>query len=489
MQKRFWPTTFLFLMLSGCKVGPVYEPPCIEYPTEWHGEVPKESDDADPGAVIWWENLQDPTLNELMHYAASQNLDLKIASLRVLQARTEAKGKKADLYPHIDGSVAYDHAYFSKEAAVHGLRHLGVPVKSNRVRRNINLYEFGFDAEWELDFFGFTRHEIAALKAQEEAAEETLCGVWVTLSAEIAKNYIELRGLQQRREILRNILEDQTNVLRLTQELVDRGLVNESDYLQVQAEWGFMQSELPTVELNINRSIHRLSILLGYPPGDLFELLAPCGNLPQIPCSLSIGIPSDLLRRRPDIRKAERDLAAATERVGSAVAALFPRFSLRGFVGDISTKSGALFNPASTTWFAGPLVLVPIFNSRLLLQDVEYNKMATQEALFTYQKTVLEALEESENAIAAFRHESERLHFLTKAYQDNQTALALVNDLHQRGVNDNFAVNKAKKAALTAKDVMVQNHVELLLSYVALYKALGGSWECNAETAECSEGC
>lgn len=480
MQNRFLLMAILVLLLSGCKVGPVYEPPAVEYPPDWHGET-RQFNEADPGDVNWWENLNDPTLNELMQYAACQNLDLKIASLRVLLARTEAKNKKWDLFPHIDGSATYDHAYFSKEAAVHGLKHMGVPVKSDRVRRNINLFEVGFDAEWEIDFFGYTAHEIAALKAQAEAAEESLCGVWITLSAEIAKNYIELRGLQQRREILQRNLEDQSDVLQLTEELFGRGLVNESDYYQGKAEISLLKSELPSIELNIDRSIHRLSLLLGYPPGDLFDLLAPCGDLPHIPCDLSIGIPSDLLRRRPDIRKAERDLAAATERVGSAIAALFPRFSLRGFIGEISTKSGSLFRPDSATWFAGPLVLVPIFNSRLILLNVEYNKLATQEAFYTYQKTVLEALEEAENGIASFRHGSERLTHLTDAYQQNETALSLVNVLRQRGVNDNFVVNKAKKLALASQDALMQGQVELLLSYVALYKALGGDWNCKEE--------
>lgn len=464
-------------------MGPVYKVPSVEIPYEWHSPVPLGFNSAPSENLIWWKCLQDPILNELMAYAAAQNLDLKIAALRVLQARAEAKAKKGDLYPHIDGSANYGHVYYSKDALVNGLLGTALPVESHHVKRNVNFYEVGFDVEWELDFFGLTAHEISALKAHEEAVQDSLCGVWVTLSAEIAKTYIELRGLQERLEITKWMVGIQNEAMQLTQELLGRGVVNESDYSSALAEWSALKGELPLLELNITRAIHKISILLGYPPGELFECLWVKAPLPCLPGELPIGIPSELLRRRPDIRKAERELASATERIGSAVAGLFPRFSLRGFLGDISTHAGSLFNPASTTWLAGPQVLVPIFNSRLLLQEVEYNKMVTQEALYNYQKTVLEALEETENAIAAFSYEEQRLHHLKVAYQHNQHTLALVEELNQKGINDNFAVAKAKKLLSSAEDGMVQSQMQMLLNYVSLYKALGGSWDrsCHLE--------
>ena len=414
-----------------------------------------------------------------MAYAAEQNLDLKIAAIRVLEARAEANAKKGDLYPHIDGSANYGHVYYSKDALINGLLGTALPVDPNHVKRNVNFYEVGFDAEWEIDFFGLTAHEIAALKAHEEAVQETLCGVWVTLSAEIAKNYIELRGLQQRLQIMKNAIDTKAQAMELTQELLERKVVNESDYSLIQAEWSALKAELPSIELSIARAIHRISILLGYSPGDLYDCLSTYYPLPELPCQFSIGIPSDLLRRRPDIRKAERELAAATERVGSAIAELFPRFSLLGFLGEISTKAGSLFTPNSATWYAGPQILVPIFNSRLLLQAVNYNKLVTQEALYTYQKTVLEALEESENAIASFRLEKECLQYLVDAYQYNQNALGFAEELYQRGVNDNFEVAKAKQSLFSAEDAKIQSQVSLLLNYVSLYKALGGCWDDN----------
>lgn len=470
-----WQVGFL-IFLAGCKVGPVYCPPDVEIPCEWQSSVP-ESFSTDPAEDIdWWKRLQDPLLDELMEYARTQNFDLKIAAIRVLQARVEIKAKAGDLYPHVDGVARSGRVLFSKDDLGPNL-----PIESNRNRRHLNFYELGFDAVWELDFFGLTAHEIAAAKANEEAIQEALCGVWLTLSAEIAKNYIELRGHQLRLQMMKQSSALMEDALQWTQDLWKRGVLNESDFLQAKADWNQVKAEEAPLEIAITRAIHRLSVLLGYPPGDLFECLAPNSKLPEAPMAISIGIPSELLRRRPDIRKAERELAAATERIGSAVASLFPRFSLRGFVGDIAAHSGSLFSASSASWFAGPQVLVPIFNSRLLLQDVEYNKLATRQALYTYQKTVLEALEESENAIAAFKQQESRLLNSEGAYHSHQKRLAFAEELYRTGVQNNFELAKAKQGLFSAENALIQSRVDFLLNYVALYKALGGSCDLTCD--------
>ena len=458
------------LLIAGCTVAPQYTPPAPDVPCDWQGEVGCSMQRLDPDDLTWWKNFQDPLLNQLIEYAANQNLDLAMASMRVLQARLEAKGKKADLFPHIDGSAACGHANLPK-GFVKGLK------------RSVNFYEVGFDADWEIDLFGMTAHEIKALLAQEEAAQENLNGVWVTLSAEIAKNYIELRGLQTRLQLIQTHMYMQKESLGRLHELSERGINSEIDLNNAQAELHSLEAEEPLIQLNISQTIHRLSVLLGYPPGDLADCLRPVNPLPQVPCEQAVGYPSDLLRRRPDIRKAERELAAATERVGSAIAALFPRFSLRGFIGDISAHAGHLFSPKSATSLVGPQLLVPIFNSRLLLQDVQYNKIATQNALYNYQKTVLEALEEAENSIAAFRSEEERLAKLQASLESFQKASAFSQQLYERGVYNYHDVVVAEKNSINAQTSLIQSQVDLLLHYVALYKALGGSWE------DCSESC
>lgn len=477
MKKQYSSYLMFCSLLSGCTVGPVYTPPEDATPAEWHSHIPSEMNSCSPDDLVWWENLQDPLLNQLIENAASQNLDLQIAATRVLQARTEANAKKADLYPHIDGSVNYGHASYNKNALINGL--LGKSKSCHHGRRNINYYEIGFDVEWEIDLFGMTKHEIAAMKAHEEAVQESLCSIWVTLSAEIAKNYIEMRSLQARLEILQRTIKAQDEAIDLTQELLSRGVVNEIELGKAEAESSILRAQAPILEMGIDRAIHRLSILLGYTPGELYECLIVASSLPRLPTEMPIGMPSELLRRRPDIRKAERELAVATERVGSAVAGLFPRFSLNGFLGEISTHAGSLFKPASAIWVAGPQLLIPVFNSRLLMQDVEYNKIATQEALYNYQKVVLEALEETENAIASYRYESERFKNLDDAYTKYQKNEQQARQLYQEGVHDNLMVIEATKSVLNSEDVVVQSQTNLLLNYVYLYKALGGTWECG----------
>lgn len=479
MQMLTWPILFLIL-LFGCTVGPKYEPPVACIPDEWHaptseGMCRHES----PDSVLWWESLNDPILNSLIQRAAQQNLDLFIASIRILEARAIQKAGSSDLYPHIDASAAGGHFYYSKDALINGLMRTAIPkdeLKHN-VKRNVNFFEVGFDAEWEIDLFGHTAHEINALKAQMQATEENLADIWVTLSAEIAKNYIELRGLQERLIILNKNMESQIETRSLTQELVDIGYASTIDFKQTEQQLSLLAAEKPLLELGIDKIIHRLSILLAESPESLFCELKEIRQLPVIPFDKPIGIPSELLRRRPDIRRAERGLAAATERVGSAVAALFPRFSLRGFIGDISTKGAHLFNPASTTWIAFPQLLMPVFNSKLLKQDVELNKMKVKEAFYEYKKTVLGALEESENAIASFHYEMARNHHLREAQEADREAYKLTFDLYQIGVKDYLEVLVINRSALSTEDAYIQSKVNLLLHYISLYKALGGSWE------------
>lgn len=458
---------YLLLLLSGCSLHEPYRVPTLDIPCEWQTKMPDEQRDE---CFNWWTHLNDPMLSALMLMASEGNLDLQIGMMRVLQARTEANGKYGDLYPHLDGSFNCGHVSFNKKVLDNLVR------KSCLNHSSFSFFEIGFDAEWELDFFGKTAHDIAALKAHEEAVQEDLSAIWVTLSAEIAKNYVELRGLQNRKQLLLEKVKIQKEAFGLNQELKNRGLIKTQELNQIIAEQNTLEAELPTIQLSISKAINRISILLGYNPGDLSEYLS-CYQPLQLPCNAPIGLPSELLQRRPDIRKAERELASATEKIGSAIASLFPRFSLWGFVGDISTKGGSLFDSSSFTWGVGPQVVVPIFNSKLLLQDVEYNKLATQEALYTYQKTVIEALEEAENSIAAYAAGKITLNHIHKTSQTLQESQVHEEELLRKGVSSTLSVLAVKKQALAAKDIEIQEEVAQLLRYISVYKALGGSWQ------------
>lgn len=482
MHRAYFCQIPLLAILIGCTVGPKYEPPQLDIPNDWHTPSSEGMSAEDPNCVNWWKSLNDPTLNSLMERASQQNLDLFIAGTRILEARLMRKGKEAESYPHIDASVTAGHLYWSKDLKkkVFGScsSHHGHSCK-----RNVNFFEAGFDADWEIDLFGFRKHEVNAAQARIEFAEEALCDVWVSLSAEIARNYVELRGLQQRRNLLIKNIDGLQESVNLTKELLNIGTVSQIDLLRIEEELSLLTSQKPLLDLSIDQAIHRLSILLGYAPGDLFAELCQPQEIPQLPCAKPIGLPSELLRRRPDIRKAERNLAAATEAVGSAVAALFPRFSLYGFVGEIGTNLRSLTNGSGTTWFAAPQLLFPIFNSRLLTQDVELNKIQARQALFEYQKSVLSALEEVENSMTAFRYEMERNAQIKEAQYIDQEAYRLTMELYEKGVKDYLEVLAANRALLIVEETSLQSQVNLLLHYISLYKALGGGWDIS----QCSQ--
>lgn len=467
MRNNTWTAFLLTILLVGCTVGPKYEPPVMDVPCQWNGETNEELQTDSPDGFLWWEALNDPLLNSLIERAVSQNLDLTIAAMRVLEARAEHKGGSSSfLYPHIDASAAYGCSQYNKRTLN---KLLGTHGGSGR--QTANFFEVGFDAEWELDLFGMNRHEICALKAKMEASEEEFCHIEITLLAEVARNYIELRGLQQRLDVIVKNINTHKDTLQLTQDLTTSGFASSVDQKQAEEQLHLLAAEKPQIENSIHKTIHRLSILLGYAPGELFEELNMPSPLPCMPCQKPIGVPSELLRRRPDIRKAERDLAAATERVGTAIASLFPRLSLRGFIGDIGALSSNSF-----TWFAGPQLLAPIFNSKLIEQDIQINKIRTQQALYQYQKTVLEALEEAENAISAFHYEREKNSRLAEAQKASKETYELILQLYQKGFKGYLDVLVADRSFLAAQDAYLQSQVDLLFHYIALYKALGGGW-------------
>lgn len=465
---RIWPLALLSLIPLACTVGPKYDPPVIEMPCEWHSDVPEGMQRDETDCLLWWQSFNDPLLDSLIERAAAQNLDLSIAAARILEARVEEKGGETNLYPHIDGSATYGHAQYNQKTLD---RLLGICRRGSHTR-NINFFEIGFDADWEIDLFGKNLHDLKALQAKTESSEFEFMNIWITLSAEVAKNYIELRGLQQSREVITKHIAAQKDTLHLTHSLTYTGFSSNLDQKQAEEQLNRLLAQKPLVELSISKSIHRLSILLGYNPAELFCELEQPAPLPHLPCQKRIGVPSELLRRRPDIRRAERDLAAATEQVGSAIAALFPRISLQGFVGDISALCSGSF-----TWFGGCQILQPIFNSRLLEQDVTINQLKAEQALYSYQKTVLEALEETENAIASFHFELERNTNLAKAHEASQEAHTLMAQLYENGLKDYIQVQVANQSFLESEDSYLQSQIDLLLHYIALYKAVGGGWD------------
>lgn len=467
-------TAGIFL-LAGCAVGPKYEPPALEMPCQWENEADEGLLSESSGDFIWWEAFNDPVLICLIEQASEQNLDLYIAAERILEARTAEKGGKAALFPHLDGSLACGHVQYDKKVLNKIVGASCCKDDLHSSKGNVNFFEAGFDASWEIDLFGKRVHELNALKAQTESAEFDYDNVWVSLSSEVAKNYIELRLLQQSLSLLNQNIVAQQETHQLAKDLMNTGFSNFFDLKQAEAQLITLQAQKPQLELEVRKTIHRISILLGYNPGGLYTELVQEEALPSLPCIGQIGIPSELLRRRPDIRKAERDLAAATERVGSAVADLFPRISLNGFIGDIAALNSGGF----LTGYAGSQALFPLLNSSLIEQDIDINSSKAQQAMYQYQKTVLQAIEEVENALASLHYETERNGRLLEALQADREAYDMLYQLYQRGLKDYLAVQASNRSYLDAEDAYLQSQAGLLQHYIALYKALGGAPYCN----------
>lgn len=461
----------VLISVTGCTVGPTYVAPEMEVPSEWHGEHLKDCEQDTLEAYRWWESLNDPLLNSLIERGICANLDLQIATTRIMEARLSLKGGQANLYPRLDGTASYNYASFNQKT-LNNILGFG-NCHGGTGQRNLNLFEAGFDAEWEIDLFGMRAHQNKALSAMAEASEEDFSNVVVTLTAEIARSYIELRGLQQRVLIIDDHIKSQQDTMELTGGLVAGGFAGSIDKMQADEQLNLLISQKPQLQYMIERSVNHLSILLGKLPGDLYCELDEVTPLPDLPCYQPMGIPSELLRRRPDIRKAERELAAATEEIGTAIAALFPRISLTGFIGDITT----MCTTGSLTGFVGPQILLPIFNSRLLKQDVCYNKIKATQSFYQYQKTVLEALEETENAISAFHSELEKKDFLNRIQQSSEGAYHLSLQLYQSGLKNYLEVQVAQRSYLAAESALLQSRVDGIINYIALYKALGGGWD------------
>lgn len=449
---------------SNCNPAPVI-------PCEWHSQLSEGMQGDIPEDFTWWEAFHDPILNSLIERMACQNLDLGMATARIIEARIVRNEGKSALWPHIDGTAAVGGVGYNQDT-LHKI--LNVDCDRHSGQRSVSFFEVGFDAEWEIDLFGVHRHELCSLQAKLDASKEEFHDLWVSLTAELARNYIELRSLQQRLVLLNLNITSQAETLSLLQSLNQTGFRSTLEQNQAQSELSSFHAEKTQLERSIQKTIYRISVLLGYAPGELCEELGPTCSLPQLPCEKPIGIPSELLTRRPDIRKAEKEIAAASEMVASAVAAQFPRISLRGFIGDLGN-----FQSNSFTWFAGPQLLAPIFNSKAVEQSININKVKAKQAVYAYQKTVLTAFEETENAIASFHAEMERSRYLANAEKFNQESFKLTEDLYNIGAKDYVDVLATQRHFLASQDASLQSQTALLLNYVALYKALGGAWTCE----------
>lgn len=459
------------LAAAGCTVGPDYHVPKVTVSQEWGESGPTTRPVAEALPVRWWKMFGDPMLDDLVIRAVRSNLSLQQATARIREARASRQVVQSGLFPQVDTSGSYSHS-----------RNRFVPGGGGGGGGNgaVDLFQAGFDAAWELDVFGGVRRNVEASNADIAAAVEDRNDVLVSLLAEVARNYIELRGFQRRIIIANENLHTQQQTLDLTRSLMAAGAATELDVARAQAQVATTASQIPTLEASARQSIHALGVLLGADPMALVPELTPPSPIPQAPPTVPAGLPSEILLRRPDLRQAEAQLHAATARIGVATADLFPRFSLTGSLGLQSGEFRTLGNWDSRYWSIGPSIAWPIFDAGRIRANIDVQNARQEQALLAYQQAVLGALQEVEDALVACAREEIRRRSLVEAADANARAAQLANQLYEAGRTDFLSVLQAQRDLFVSQDALVQSDRAVATNLVALYKALGGGWELPA---------
>lgn len=468
-------TAFCLIIVTGCAVGPDYRPPETRTPSAWDGQnavtpVTPSKTTLDPVTLVeWWTAFNDPTLSSLVDTAVRANLDVRLAEARIRQARAARGVVGAPLWPQVGGSALYQRSKGSSEVGGGG-----AIATAGGLR---NFWQAGLDAAWEVDIFGGARRSVEAATADLRAAEEDRRDVLITLVGDVGTNYINLRGFQQQIDIARRNLKAQKHNADIIQKRHDAGFVGGLDVANAKAQVATTEATIPVFESSARAAIYSLGVLLGREPAALTQDLAQAAPIPPTPLEIPVGLPSELLRRRPDIRRAEAQLHAATARIGVATADLFPRFNLAGTFGLSASEAAKLGNWTSNFWSWGPSITWPIFAGGRIYYNIKVQDALTEQALLTYEKTVLTALKDVETALVAYAKQQETHKSLSEAVVNNRKAVDLASQLYLAGKSDFLNVLIAQRSLFTSEDALAQNTAALDTSLIALYKALGGGWE------------
>ena len=451
----------IFLLMGGCAVvGPDYLPPDICAPDTWQADFGGAEDVTapDPSRLeSWWANLHDPVLSELIDQALSQSLDFKQAVSRVREARARRGVRDADGFPMLDLSADGTWSRSGTQA----------------VRQS---FGGAFDAGWELDLFGGVHRAKEATLADLQAEVANLADVMVSLTAEIGLNYIDLRTYQSRLAVARANLATQQETYELIQGRYAVGLSNELALQQARYNLESTRSRIPSLVTGGAAALNRLTVLTGKPPGTLNVLLTQPHPIPTAPITIAVGIPAEALQRRPDIRKAERDLAAQTARIGVAEAERYPKIRLSGSIGLEAGKLADLLDGAALLWNHGPRISWNIFDAGAIRNTIKVQEALQEQALIAYETTVLEALEDVENAMTAFAQEQLRRMRLMRAVQSAQIAEKLSRDKLSAGLINFSDVLDVQRTLLSFQDQLAESDGNVTANLIRLYKALGGGW-------------
>jgi outer membrane protein, multidrug efflux system len=476
---------FALLVCFGCKVGPDYHAPHVETPesftstttpaTNYPSTEPttRQSviDSQQAPWVDWWTKFDDPQLNSLVSRALGANHELAVARARVQEARAMERITKSGLYPTVDLSAAVLKNRGS--AAGFGFPY-GIPGEDS------NLFQIGFDATYEIDLFGGIRRSIEAAGALADATVNERRAVHVTLLGEVARNYIALRALQRRLDVARANLADQRQTLDVVQRRFKNGLVRNFDLVRATAEVAATESSIPPLQAGIRQAMYGLAVLLGEQPAALEKELTAAAPIPPAPPKVPVGMPSELLRRRPDVMRAERLLAAATAQQGVATAEFFPHLILGGTAGVQSRQFSELFSqhdPSSGFYAAGPAARWTIFDGGRRRANLDVSKARVAAALATYEGTVLAALRDVESSLTAYSHDQARRESLAALTAQNREAVRIAQREYENGLIDLLDLLEVQRNLYASQDALAQSDQAVASDLVALYKALGGGWE------------
>jgi NodT family efflux transporter outer membrane factor (OMF) lipoprotein len=467
MKKRvfYWLVSgVILLVLGGClSVGPDYKRPETVMPDAWHSKIQDELSSETPDIQKWWTVFEDDILNELIAQATTNNLDLKTAAARIEQAAALRGVSASQYFPEIFANGGASAVQRTDRNTPPGTDRRGA------------LYSAGLSMAWELDLWGRVRRSVESADASWMATVEDYRDVMVVLYADIALNYIKVRTLQERIHFAENNLAAQKKTKALSKNRFDSGLVPMLDVSQAQLNYSRTASLIPPLKQQLIVTINRLSVLTGQMPYALYKKLEKVQPIPVPPAKLVLGLPSELLRQRPDIRRAERNLAAQNALIGATKAELYPTLALPGTLA-LEAPNGDLFKGSNLAYSFGPQVRWSIFDGGRIRSQVHAEEAATRAALHIYEQTVLKALEETEDSMAAFANEKDRIKSLETASTSARKSVDLVMELYKSGLTDFQNVLNMELALLTQEDQLASSRGLISIDLVRIYKALGGGW-------------
>lgn len=462
---------------QGCTVGPDFKSPQTKSPEKWTGSAGLEgTGSADNVLVQWWTEFNDPNLTSLIKRSIQSNLDLRQAEERLRQARAQGGVVGAAFWPTVTANSSLTRSRSTSPS--------NDPNNSRGFNVNHqNSFKAGLDASWELDIFGGTRRSIESAQADVEAAVYDRRDVLVTLTSEVATNYINLRGYQQEILIARKNLKSQQESAEIVRKRFEGGFVSALDVANAEAQVATTLSQIPTIDTSARQAIYSIAVLLGQQPESMIEELSLSSSIPVTPPEVPVGLPSEMLRRRPDIRKAEAQIHSATAQIGVATADLFPKFSLTGNL-NFNAANPHTLKWDTRSWSIGPTASWEIFNAGRVSANIEVQKALQQQSVLTYQQTVLTALQDVENALVAYSNEHQRNTALIDSVVANRKAVELSTKLYAEGQTEFLTLLDAQRSLYSSEDSLVQSNKSLSTNLIALYKALGGGWSEDANNGQ-----